>query len=46
MVKEIMENVDINKDGVIDFEEFCAMMEKIVTGDTAAPAEGEAEKKE
>jgi len=46
MVKEIMENVDVNKDGVIDFEEFCGMMEKIVTGDTAEAVEGEAEKKE
>jgi Ca2+-binding EF-hand superfamily protein len=26
MVKEIMETVDVNQDGVIDFEEFCGMM--------------------
>ena len=46
MVKEIMETVDINQDGVIDFEEFCTMMQKIVS--TEAPVEAkepEAEEK-
>jgi len=48
MIKEIMDNVDINQDGVIDFSEFTAMMEKIVTAEPEAkPTEAaEAEKKE